>query len=708
MEIIWDTCFTDAEIRSALQSLPKDLEETYRRCLHRINFHDPRALKTLTWVSFANNSLHIEELKEAVAFNLHDTNWNKEQLPRTDFILGSCANLITMDPTNYSIHFAHSSVKQYLEKYSRHLHGYPLSRIEGDLQCGEFCIAYLSFSDFFLQLDRTRNMTASVRLPGTVLMAQKAIGFAFNKRLLGTNGGQENSATISFNIIPPSSEPDGTKPDGTKYRFLDYAIENWALHTRHITTGSPVWDKYERLATTFSEKWNFHSWIPSSCAPSSQIHAMFAWAVVEQHEPLLSILSTHGSELQHVCDIPLSEGGLPALHFATESGFEKIVQMLLKICDVNRQDKHGYTALHYAAAKGHVSIVYMLRKKDGIKVDLRSETGLTPLWLAAVNGHVEVLQALLKNMMDIEAQIPCPLPKANVDVIDFDHQTPLITAAKNGYLEVVECLVSYGADAEARDAIGRTSLAWAIIGLHYHVMDFFFELGLNWVPLSVGYEELLPKHLKRNSFDIINIPAKDLDHRTPFSWAAVNGHSAVVKLLLGKNKNSKSRAIRTEAIMSLLVQQTINDFIELSFTPIPGRRIKWSGYMMSCNLPDHDGVWRYFVLRGHSLTIYKSWATVSEDEMLTSLDMGLYYPTLARPPCNLCGLPPEKSCLEIPEPSVGSNDQLHHFFVRHGSHTINDRLAGQYGQRRQCFHFAVTTERERIDWVRELMLVGAD
>ncbi|RAH43054.1 guanine nucleotide-binding protein subunit alpha [Aspergillus brunneoviolaceus CBS 621.78] len=33
LEILWSTCFTDAEVRSALRQLPKDLEETYRTLL---------------------------------------------------------------------------------------------------------------------------------------------------------------------------------------------------------------------------------------------------------------------------------------------------------------------------------------------------------------------------------------------------------------------------------------------------------------------------------------------------------------------------------------------------------------------------------------------------------------------------------------------------------------------------------------------------
>ncbi|PYI31839.1 hypothetical protein BP00DRAFT_165650 [Aspergillus indologenus CBS 114.80] len=65
LEILWSTCFTDAEVRSALRQLPKDLEETYRYCANRINTHDTRALKVLKWVGFASRPLHLEELREA-------------------------------------------------------------------------------------------------------------------------------------------------------------------------------------------------------------------------------------------------------------------------------------------------------------------------------------------------------------------------------------------------------------------------------------------------------------------------------------------------------------------------------------------------------------------------------------------------------------------------------------------------------------------
>jgi hypothetical protein len=72
--MIWDQFFTDNEIRAALEQLPKGLDETYQRCMRRIeDTKDLSPIKALKWISYATRPLHIEELREAIAFGLHDT-----------------------------------------------------------------------------------------------------------------------------------------------------------------------------------------------------------------------------------------------------------------------------------------------------------------------------------------------------------------------------------------------------------------------------------------------------------------------------------------------------------------------------------------------------------------------------------------------------------------------------------------------------------
>ena len=118
MEIIWDKCFTDNEIRTALEQLPKGLDKTYQLYIKRIkDSGDSRSLRALKWISYATRPFHIKELREAIAFNLHDTIWNSSNIPPRNFIVGCYNNLIVLDSNNDCIYFAHPSVKQYLEKH---------------------------------------------------------------------------------------------------------------------------------------------------------------------------------------------------------------------------------------------------------------------------------------------------------------------------------------------------------------------------------------------------------------------------------------------------------------------------------------------------------------------------------------------------------------------------------------------------------------
>ncbi|KAH8797864.1 hypothetical protein F5884DRAFT_864219 [Xylogone sp. PMI_703] len=242
LEILWATCVTDAEIRSALSKLPKGLEETYFRCAERIDLQDSRTLKVLKWVSYATRPLHIEELREAIAFDLQDSEWDSKKFPQTDFVIGCCANLVVVDPTDNCIRFAHSSVKQFLEKDPQNcIPRYPISTVQGELECGEFCIAYLSFSNFSLQLKKQADETAVVAVLSLALLAGEARESWLGRRFLRGPGNQKRSLSLPFRRIRTDSTPALTQ-----YKFLDYAITNWALQTKQISRKSLVWEKFEK------------------------------------------------------------------------------------------------------------------------------------------------------------------------------------------------------------------------------------------------------------------------------------------------------------------------------------------------------------------------------------------------------------------------------------------------------------------------------
>ncbi|RAK81996.1 uncharacterized protein BO72DRAFT_137686 [Aspergillus fijiensis CBS 313.89] len=288
LEILWSTCFTDAEVRSALRQLPKDLEETYRYCANRINAHDKRALKVLKWVGFASRPLHVEELREAVAFEKQDTEFDSNKLPQRDFIIGSCANLVVLDPIDLCVRFAHSSIKQYLVKNGlpgpqRALQEQPFDEKQEEMNCGEFCIAYLCFSNFSLQIEHKCNATRDAVVPDPVLFAGPALKSSL-RYLFRVPDSPKPQRVLQLRSIRTS-----TIPDRSQYKFLNYATVNWVGQTRSLARDSPMWEKFEKLATCFNETWNFHPWKPGGRSLRSQLHSLFGWAVRENHEPLLSI-----------------------------------------------------------------------------------------------------------------------------------------------------------------------------------------------------------------------------------------------------------------------------------------------------------------------------------------------------------------------------------------------------------------------------------
>ncbi|GIJ81640.1 hypothetical protein Asppvi_000139 [Aspergillus pseudoviridinutans] len=565
LEILWDTCVTDTEIRSALRALPKDLEETYHRCVGRINFQDPRVLRALSWVRFAARPLHIEELREAVAFNLCDMSWDQGKIPRGDFVISCCANLLVLDPMDSCVRFAHSSVNQYLDNHRRMIvPGFPQSPEQGDRDCGDFCVTYLSFTDFSLQLDKRADDTIQTVVPDLPLLAAEIPGSQFVRWLFQGHGQQ--------------------------YRFLDYAISNWAVQTKHIKVGGVVWDKFTRLALSFNESWSFHPWQTGGRSQLSHLHALLGWAVRERHRPLLRIALGFEDYIQDICNLPLVGEGVPALHLACKRADEDIVRELLAVCDVNKIDIKGCTPLHYAAAKGHTQVTCMLLNTRGIKVNALSSTLGTPLSLAARRGWGTVVSELIKHGAALESR-------------NKGSQTPLILAAAAGHTAVVEFLIHRGADIRAQDIEGRTPISWAIKNRHLAVVRLLLDHDPTLRSSEGGTYPGLLSAIEEDQYEVVKMmvekginPNSKFDResvndpRTLLSWAAARGQEALVLLLISKGADigmqddigwtplARAAEFGQEAIIKLLINHgaDVNFPYSDNYTPLQAAAECWN------------------------------------------------------------------------------------------------------------------------------------
>jgi ankyrin repeat protein len=468
-----------------------------------------------------------------VAFDLHDVVWDAGKIPQADVVIGCCANLVAVDPTDHCVRFAHPSVKTYLQKDSASfVPGYPESDKQGELQCGEFCVAYLSFSNFNLQLVKPANETAAVKVPDAKLLAGDALASRLARVFWGRGANPKSPTQLQFRQVRSA-----TVPDRSQYRFLDYAITYWALQTKEFTSSSPVKDKFKQLSLCFNETWNFHPWVVGGRSQSSRLHGLFGWAVKEGHIPLLEMALSSRPDALKICNLPLINERLPALHVASKLGLADVVQRIESICQTDLQDEEGYTALHHAASKGHVNVVVVLLKSINIGVDVLSKTQVTPLWLAASHGHRDAVRILASRHANIEARE------------GSTRRTPLLQAAGNGHHAVVGDLVDRGAKLESKDAGGRTPLSWAFKNGHSDTVQLLLEKGAN--PDCKDAKEQLLSWAARTGHVAItvllatnpktNLNATDDNGLTPLLCAAYNERLVIAKILLNRGADLEAR-----------------------------------------------------------------------------------------------------------------------------------------------------------------------
>ncbi|KAM4709146.1 KN motif and ankyrin repeat domain-containing protein 3 isoform 1-T3 [Discoglossus pictus] len=156
--------------------------------------------------------------------------------------------------------------------------------------------------------------------------------------------------------------------------------------------------------------------------------------------------------LDHV--VNLTDGnGNTALHYSVSHSNFRIVQLLLDtgVCNVDRQNKAGYTAIMLAALaavekQDDMVIVRRLFSLGNVNAKA-SQAGQTALMLAVSHGRQEMVQALLA----------CG---ANVNLQDDEGSTALMCASEHGRAEIVKLLLAQtGCDVSITDNDGSNALS---------------------------------------------------------------------------------------------------------------------------------------------------------------------------------------------------------------------------------------------------------
>jgi ankyrin repeat protein len=193
------------------------------------------------WIVCSRQPLHVNELSEGVAFTLCDQDWSPDKIP-TNFhrLVRACGNLVVIDEDTSIVHLAHYTVQQYLLSHTESKFHFTLK--EAHLMAGEFCVAYLNFTNFESHItlytkNRNTDVAALEKLATNrsygALIAQDNPGRRAIKVFHALRGSTD-TGSVNINMarhLPYSKEK---APDLSAFYFLPYVVIHWLWHTTTI------------------------------------------------------------------------------------------------------------------------------------------------------------------------------------------------------------------------------------------------------------------------------------------------------------------------------------------------------------------------------------------------------------------------------------------------------------------------------------------
>ncbi|KAM3611349.1 uncharacterized protein V6R79_016985 [Siganus canaliculatus] len=163
--------------------------------------------------------------------------------------------------------------------------------------------------------------------------------------------------------------------------------------------------------------------------------------------------------LRHIVNMADGNGNT-ALHYSVSHSNFQVVKKLLDadVCNVNQQNKAGYTPIMLAALAAvetpkDMHIVEELFSKGDVNARA-SQAGQTGLMLAVSHGRMDMVRALLAHGADVNIQ-------------DDEGSTALMCASEHGHVEIVKLLLAQpGCDATLSDSDESNALSIALEAGH--------------------------------------------------------------------------------------------------------------------------------------------------------------------------------------------------------------------------------------------------
>ena len=306
-----DLCEAESDhgIRRVLKNLPRSLSETYDRLLGRIEGAERREMieRMFKWVLCARQPLHVDELREGIAFTLDDEAWDGEKVV-TDFrrLVRACGNLVVIDGETQIVQLAHYTVQQYLLQPRENRLRFTIQ--EANNMAGEVCVAYLNFSNFDTRMTRYKeNMNTDMIALSKIashgpLLSPDTPG---RRAIQIWDSFRKSGLTTDIDIARHLPKREVKSQELSRFAFLPYIAAHWLWHTTDFDSG-PISDETNSQSTSRRDRlfkdlilskqmlFKIRPWaeFTKTYQRSSGI-ALLGWAFMTNHRYLIKMASVN-------------------------------------------------------------------------------------------------------------------------------------------------------------------------------------------------------------------------------------------------------------------------------------------------------------------------------------------------------------------------------------------------------------------------------
>lgn len=262
---------------------------------------------------------------------------------------------------------------------------------------------------------------------------------------------------------------------------------------------------------------------PDSCDSNGQ--SPLLWATRNGHEDVIKLMIEANADLE----VRDKEEGATPLIWAARKGYKNVVNLLLERGgEINAKDNRGRTPLSLAALHKHGSIMQLLLNKGGI-VDVNDEKGKVKLLANTQVERQAALKMLNEHYFNSTSAAEAAINEAiilhatetwsEIDEMDEHGRTRLSRAAESGDKEIVQMLLATGeVDINGRDGEHKeTPLIWAAKNGHTAIVKLLLDAGAD-----------------------VNVKEQELGE-TALTLAIENGHETIVQALLDRGADVHQR-----------------------------------------------------------------------------------------------------------------------------------------------------------------------